>query len=155
MDAEESLTLWHGSPRKLIGEFILPHKAADITGQPENCHEGVYALEKREFAIVMGIISSKGVEIGSTLDFSKDVPEGIIMGGWPKQETVYLYRLPAQTFQKVDGNQWVSHTKVKPCETIEINTADFMHLIRPATDEERARFLKNLPGNLKPKVMQR
>ena len=155
MPAEESLTLWHGSPRKLIGEFLLPHKAVDITRQPENCHDGIYALEKREFAIIIGIITGKGVRLGSALDFSKDVPDGIVMGGWPNQETVYLYRLPAQTFQKVDGNQWVSHTKVKPCEIVEIKAREFMHLIRTATDEEKARFLKDLSENLKLKVMPR
>ena len=58
MYGKESLTLWHGSPRKLIGEFLLPYKAADVSGRPENCHEGIYALEKREFAIVMSILKS-------------------------------------------------------------------------------------------------
>jgi hypothetical protein len=143
MSSKESLTLWHGSPRKLIGEFLLPHKATDVSGRPENCHDGVYALEKREFAIVMGILNSKGIEVGSTLDFSKDVPEGIVIGGWPKQETVYLYRLSAKTFQKIDSNQWVSHSRVKPCEIIEIKVKNFIHLVRPATDEERANFLNN------------
>ena len=151
MYGKESLTLWHGSPRKLIGEFLLPYKAADVSGRPENCHEGIYALEKREFAIVMSILKSKGIEIGSTLDFSKDVPEGIVIGGWPKQETVYLYRLSAKTFQKIDSNQWVSRTRVKPYEIIEIKVKDFVHLVRPATDEERANFL----NNPKPKTISR
>lgn len=148
MLAEDPLVLWHGSPKKIIGEYLLPHKARDVSSIPENCHEGIYALEKREFAIVMAILKGNGVN-GSMLDFGKVVPEGIIIEGWPKQDCVYLYRLPAEAFHKISGNQWISISKVRPLEATEVKTKDFMHLIRPATDVEKTAFLMLKPENPK------
>ena len=148
----ETLTLWHGSPRKIVGEYLLPMQAGDISGSPENNHDGIYAIDKREFAIVMAILKCKGTRCGSMLDLSATVPEGIIIEGWPVQKQVYLHRLAADTFRQVSGNQWVSFSRVKPLETEEIAVKEFMHLIRPAIDEEKHAFYRIASINARKRI---
>ena len=151
---EKPSVLWHGSSRMIIGEYLLPKRAMDVGGVPENCLEGVYALAKREFAIAMAILKSDGVN-GSTLDYSKKSPEGVIINGWPIQDKVYLYKLPTETFYQVSGDQWVSSSRVRPLEIEEIRVKDFIHLIRPANDAEKADFYNMQSAKSRERVLSR
>jgi len=62
---------------------------------------GVYATDKKDAAIVMGIISGAGL---SSMHIYNGRAEGIIYTGWPKRDKVYLYVLPSKHFEKLPGD---------------------------------------------------
>jgi len=63
--------LFHGSPNKLKGNTLNPSKGNDSEERPENNQFGVYASDRRDLAIVMGIFGCKDV-IGGSIDEYKD-----------------------------------------------------------------------------------
>ena len=134
--------LYHGSPKKIVGNELIPHQAHDLGKRPENLHKAVYATSERKLAIAMAIISSKGV-IYSSLRFSGN-PPGIIYQGWPEQEKIYLYTLPVDTFQPSGhgGKQWVSFQPVQPVKVEELLIKDYLYLVRQATREEFEHWIK-------------
>lgn len=122
--------LYHGSTRPLVGEYLLPNKPYDLENKLDNLHEAVYATSNINIAIVMAIISSKGVNYAS-LKFDKK-PYGEIYEGWPKQKFVYLYVLPSKTFIQSGekGKQWISNVKVKPLKCLKIKIDKYLSLVR-------------------------
>ena len=47
--------IYHGSSKKIIGEAINPSQGDDSDERPDNQLFGVYAADRKDFAIVMGI----------------------------------------------------------------------------------------------------
>lgn len=143
---KNQITLYHGSSKKLIGKKLVPKQTIDLEKNPENIIKGVYATDIRDAAIAMAIICSEGVNY-SSLDFEKykkGKSKGIIYKGTPKQNYIYLYSLPSETFAKSKGiaHQFVSKVSVKPLKIEKLKIRDYVHLIRKATKKEKERWIK-------------
>ena len=141
---EEPKVLFHGSSNKLIGDKINPSQGNDSQERPENNLLGVYATDRMDLAIVMGIIGCKDVTGGSIGEYQKGKLNAIIYGEFPKQEYIFLYHLPVKTFKqtKIDKHQFVSLVAVKPIKIEKIKISKFTHLIRKATKEETVYWMK-------------
>ena len=136
--------VYHGSARKLTGEKLVPKRARDVDGKPENILRGVYASDIIDEAIAMGILSCKGVKgasCGVHRQNSKMV-DAIIYDGWPLQDYFYLYTLASKNFEnRPDGShQWVSPRPVKPEKIEKLSIRKYLHLIRKATKKEKERW---------------
>jgi hypothetical protein len=134
--------LYHGSPNKIEGEKLIPHKAEDLEKKEENMYKAVYATDNKEIAIAMAIISSKGIHASS---LKKEKPYGRIYKGKLEQNEVYLYYLDAKDFQQQKGNelgQWISESAVKPIKVEKIKIKDYLNLVRDATEAEKQRWKK-------------
>jgi hypothetical protein len=129
--------LYHGSPRKLNGGRLIPTLAEDLAKNPENMKRGVYATDKKEIAIAMAIISTKGV-IGAGLDNFGRGRYGKIYLGKPKQKYISLHYLPIKTFKKSKGvrNQFFSEGAVEPVKTEKLLVEDYIGLVKYATKRE-------------------
>lgn len=142
-------SLYHGSKRKIQGEFLEPRQATDLGNKPDNIHTAVYATDRREEAIAMAILKST---IGpSTLEENNQGKiRAIYYGEPPKVKECFLYILPSETFEERPKNshQWTSFESVRPNRVEKISIADHMHLVRKATDEERERFYEKFKGEL-------
>jgi len=136
--------LFHGSPNKLIGDELNPSQGDDSDERPENNQFGVYATDRKDLAIVMGIIGCKDVVGGSIDEYQDGKLNARIYGEFPKQEYIYLYHLPVETFKqtKIDEHQFVSLVAVKPIEVERIKVKEFTHLIRKTTKEETDYWMK-------------
>jgi hypothetical protein len=134
--------LYHGSIKKIKGDYFIPKKPHDLEKNPDNLHTGVYATNVKEIAIAMSIISCKGVYWAS-LSFRKK-PYGIIYKGWPKQKYIFLYTLPSKTFRKSGGHgkQYVSVKPVKPLSVQKLFVQDYISLVRKGTKGEIKKKLK-------------
>ena len=139
-----SAILYHGSPNKLIGDKLNLSKGEDSDERPENNQLGVYATDKKELAIVMGIFGCKDVLGGSIDEYKDDELNAIIYGDFTKQEYVYVYYLPIETFKKtrIDKHQFVSLVEVKPIKVESIKVKDYLHLIKRATKDETDYWMK-------------
>ena len=128
--------IYHGSPRKLEGELLLPKQADDLNKNPDNLSNAIYATDIKNAAIAMAIIKCEGIS-SSSLDINKKT-QGIIYNGWPKQEHIYLCYLPQKIFtQSVKmKHQFISKEPVKPIKIEKLNIKDYLHLVRKATPEE-------------------
>ncbi len=141
---EEIKFLYHGSPKKLVGEKLIPKKPHDLGNRKDNLNYGIYATDLKESAIAMAIISSEGVHAAS-LNFSKDKKcKGIIYKGWPTQKEIYLYALNSEQFIQTGKikHQFLSNQPVKPLSIEKILIKDYLYLIRNATDKEKERWIK-------------
>ena len=140
MKKEKLKVVYHGSPKKFKGRFLIPHKPHDLGKRKVNVIKGIYTTDIKNSAIAMAIISAKGV-VSGTLFYRK---RSIIYEGWPKQKYVYLYHLPIQFFRETPkkSHQWVSVVKVKPIKTEKLKIKDYLCLIKKATKEEIHKFFK-------------
>lgn len=129
--------LYHGSSKRLIGKKLVPKKADDLEKHLDNLHKAVYATDIKKSAMAMAIISCKGVHSAS-LNMKKE-PYGTIYKGFPKQEYIYLYSLPKETFVKSPNikHQFISEVSVKPLKIEKLKVKDYLDLIRKATKKEK------------------
>ena len=136
--------IYHGSSKKIIGETINPSQGDDSDERPDNKLFGVYAADRKDFAIVMGIFSCKDVIGGSIDGFTKNNIDAKIYGKLPKQKYIYLYTLSSKTFNpsKIIKHQFVSKVPVKPIKTERILISDYLHLLKRATKEETKAWVK-------------
>jgi hypothetical protein len=136
--------LFHGSSNKLIGDKLNPSQGDDSYERPENNLFGVYATDRKDLAIVMGILGCRGVVGGSINEYNDDKLNARIYGDFPKQEYIYMYHLPTETFKQtqIDEHQFVSLVAVKPTKIEKIKVKEFTHLIRKATKEETDYWMK-------------
>lgn len=141
--------LFHGSPKKIKGGFLVPRQPRDLENRKENLKRGIYASDMKDRAISMALISGRGV-ICSALDFTKR-KKAIVYEGWPKQKYVYLYILPSENFSKSNKNssQWVSSKKVKPIKIKKLKVKDYIYLIRKATQKEVEKLYKKYKLKMK------
>ena len=136
--------LYHGSPNKLIGDKLNPSKGDDSDERPENKLLGVYATDRKDFAIVMSILSCKDVIGGSIEGFTKNKIIAKIYGEFPKQKNVFLYTLSSKTFKPTKSikHQYISKVPVKPIKIEKIKVSDYKHLIKKATKIETQKWMK-------------
>ncbi|MBT3297414.1 hypothetical protein HN385_00660 [archaeon] len=136
--------LFHGSPHKLIGDKLNPSQGDDSEERSENNQFGVYATDRKDLAIVMGILGCEGVTGGSIDEYIGDKLNARIYGGFPKQEYIYVYHVPVETFKQtqIDKRQFISLVAVKPVKIEKIKVKEFTHLIRNATKEETTYWMK-------------
>jgi hypothetical protein len=64
----------------------------------------------------------------------------LLKGKIREGQKIYLYKLPKQLFETVEGNENEAMSKVemKPCEVKELNVDDYLNLVRIGTDEDQA-----------------
>jgi hypothetical protein len=136
--------LFHGSPNKLKGNTLNPSKGNDSEERPENNQFGVYASDRRDLAIVMGIFGCKDVIGGSIDEYKDDKLNAKLYGEFPKQEYIYLYHLPLETFKqtKIDPHQFISLVSVKPLKIEKIKIKNFLYLIKKVTKKEIDSWIK-------------
>lgn len=141
--------LYHGSSRKLEGDKLLPKQATDLGENSENIHKAIYASNIKDNAIIMAILSCRDI-ISSSLSFKKD-SKGIIYNGWPKQEFIYLYTLPGETFKQARkmGIQYYSEEPVKPLKIEKLKIKDYLYLVRKATEKEEKEFYQKFGNKIK------
>lgn len=141
---EELKVLFHGSPNKLIGDKLNPSQGDDSEERPENNQLGVYATDRKDLAIVMGILGCKDVMGGSIDEYKEGKLNARIYGEFPKQKYLYIYHLPIETFKqtKIDKHQFVSLVAVKPIKLEKLKIKGFTNLIRKATKEETDYWMK-------------
>lgn len=138
--------LYHGSPKKLIGETLNPSQGEDLDERPDNQIFAVFASDLKEFAIAMAIISCNDLSGGSIVKYTK--PLGVIYGGnLPKQKYVYLHTLPKEKFKKSPNikHQFVSSKPIKPIKTEKIEINKYLDVIRLASKEETKKWKKKYP----------
>lgn len=128
--------VYHGSGKKL--DVLIAKKAKDLEGNVNNSLRGVYASSLRKEAIIMGILSCKGVKSSSTHVKGKRNIEAIIYSGWPKQDYFWLYTSASKTFkERPKGSaQWVSLKSVKPEKIEKLPVKEYIHWIRKAGKNE-------------------
>ena len=131
--------LYHGSPRKLIGKYLLPMKPKEIDPfQPEHNLKAVYATPYKEEAIAMAFHTMNGDRSSMKVRKIKGkwkIIHSIVMEGWPKKEHIYLHTLSPKNFKnKPKGrSQWISFEKEKPIKTERLQSKNYYHLIRKPT----------------------
>lgn len=106
--------LYHGSRYKL--DIIKPHQAYGLPDEKGNEY-GIYAYEKYEMAIPFSL-TIKPFENGSlNIYFSDETSDVTIYEGiWDETAVGYIYKLPSDTFEKLDELQWLSKKEVIPIE---------------------------------------
>jgi len=140
------MLLYHGSPQ--IIEGALEPREGNTFGidvNPEDLLKAVYATNERHLAIIMAIMSLKGV-LRSSLDFDSGA-FGVIHEGWPKlgwfnwlkPKCVYLYVLDAADFEQGTENrrQWYSLDPVSPMFMEKIKVKEHLHLIRKCNPDDK------------------
>ncbi len=146
---EKSKYLWHGSPKKIEGDMLLPRKGRDIRNVPENVQVGVYASDNKDIAIAMALVKCVGMVRGG-LYYDKTPIQGIAYEGWPAQEQIYVYKLSSNTFRQSGGErQWVSSEPVTYVNIEEIPVKDVIHLLRKPTYEEKINYERQFGVKLK------
>ena len=127
-----------------MGEKLNPSQGEDSDERPENNQFGVYATDRKDLAIVMAIIGCKDVIGGSIDEYKQGKLNARIYGEFPKQEFIYVYHLPLETFKqtKIDKHQFVSLVAVKPIKIEKLRVNDYTYLIQKTTKKETADWLK-------------
>jgi hypothetical protein len=132
--------VWHGSIGKIDGH-LEPRQAHDISGNPEQNLNAIYAYENRDWAIIPGLVRNPDgswpeVFVNPTVSDQLVVISGEIRKG----KEIYLYKLPAETFRNTgvpsDRPEWVSMEPVQPCAVEVVKVNDYVHLVRFATKED-------------------
>jgi len=143
--------LYHGSPNKLIGDTLNLSEGTDSDERLENNLFGVYASDRKDFAIVIAIFNCKGVLGGSIEGFAKNKIDARIYGNFPKQKYVYIYVLPLKTFKRTKSieHQFISDKPVKPIKIEKILISDYLYLIQRATEEQTQKWIKKYNKNIK------
>jgi len=135
--------LYHGSSDNLRGITLNPSQGDDSEERPENNQLGVYATDRKDLAIVMGILGCKDVVGGSIGEYKQGNLDAKIYGKSPDQKFIYLHYLPVKTFKqtKIDKHQFVSFIEVKPIKTEKIKIKDYLFLLSIGTEKETKDWL--------------
>ncbi len=130
--------LYHGSSDKLRNNKLLPSLGKDSEERPENNLLAVYATDRKDLAIIMGILGCKDVFGGSIGEYRNGKVDATIYGNFPEQEFIYLHYLPVETFRqtKIDKHQFVSDVAVEPTKSEKIRIKDYHNLFRIGTEKE-------------------
>ena len=153
--------LWHGSRAHFSGP-VEPRQAKDLSGNPEQNLNAIYATENKDMATYIGLVDKDeegNIDIFSDHENNKLV---LIRGRRRKGEKAYLYKVPkkwtdddgkSHEFRNTgvpDQNpEWVSEVKVEPCEIETINVDDYLDLVRDPTEEDIAFWNKHAPDDKK------
>jgi hypothetical protein len=142
--SEKPDRLYHGSQYRF--DIVKPRQA---NGQCEaEAQMGIYAAATMEEVIPFampfrwypdspeGKLSFDSDGIRSFLRYGSIDPEG----------KGYIYVLPSDSFELVDGWEWVSRTEVRPIEVIEIRVKDYWDTI--TFSEEAEKIQRKLYGDV-------
>ena len=115
--------LYHGSKYKL--DIIKPNQAR---GYPEENGDkyGIYAYEKFEMVIPFSLTIHWSDEGNMNIYFDDETGDVTIYEGiWDETAVGYIYKIPSETFEKIDDLQWLSKEEVVPVECIEYKGIDY------------------------------
>jgi hypothetical protein len=136
--------LYHG--RQTLVDIIEPEQPR---GQAKKVDQllAVYASHERYFAIPSAFPILPDREKGLTWGFNVEgeQPRIKIKYGWLHPTRVgYLYRVPLDTFTKIDEHRWVSNDPVTPFDYEIIHPWDYLHwfetskvVLKPGSFEKR------------------
>ena len=126
--------LYHGSRDKINGP-LEPRQAHDVGGAASSNQNAVYATPNRDFAIMMGLAEKDAFT--SVFHDQKPIQMVLYKGKLRKGQKLYVYKLPADTFQDTHGAaEWISKEPVMPVGLEELNVNDYLHLARLPTKED-------------------
>jgi hypothetical protein len=124
------ITLYHGSPNKIEGEFIRPSKANGLIRREDELN-GIYATRIKDFAILKAIISCRGVIGPTEIRLDGKRIKARVKAGKPLQEEVYIYTFNDNPFSNspIGSHQYFSESPVKPLRVEKIKVIEYMHMI--------------------------
>ena len=136
--------LWHGSREKINGP-LEPRPAKDVGGAPGSNMTAVYAGPSKEFAIMMGLAEKDAFT--SVFHHLKPLQLVLFKGELRIGKKVYLYKLPKEQFKDAQTGvgEWVATVPVMPIGVEEVNVNDYLHLVRPPTEEDLKSYHKYMP----------
>lgn len=124
---EKPSFLYHGS-QMLLTE-LQPRTACGAS--EKDSQFGIYAAETMELVIPFAL----------PIRWYPDCPDGkrdftaddgntkVLYGSLNPDGVGYVYKVKADTFEKIDGWQWVSPVNVIPVEIIRIKVSDYLHTV--------------------------
>ncbi len=121
--------LYHGS--RFLEEILKPNQTTGI-GSLKDSLCAIYASQDRNFAIpfALSIMADESNSCVWKLSFEDGKPKIIIKTGKLDTSKVgYLYKVPIDAFEQIDGHQWVSYKPVKPIEYEIIDPNKYLHWI--------------------------
>lgn len=137
---EKPKYLYHGSQYKL--DILLPQQAAG--GRDIDSLKAIYAAGTMDEVIPFAL----------PIRWYPDSPEGkrafechdgrvfLIYGSLDPNGVGYIYKVKADSFEKIDEWQWVCKESCEPVEVTEIKVADYLD--RVEFSEEAARIQQHL-----------
>ncbi|VVB80555.1 Uncharacterised protein [uncultured archaeon] len=127
--------LYHGSNKEI--KLLIPKQPSDP--KKENSLKAVYATDRKDYALAMGLTNQKG----STSFITFNPVKLHFVRGKPKMKFIYLHYLSPKNFKKNSENQYLSF---KPVESILIEKYfpyELRHLWTKSNKKELNKFLKN------------
>ena len=125
--------LYHGSNKKI--KLLVPRKPH--TDLPGNSQRGIYATQKKNFAISMGLTNQK-----YTSSFKGNKKINFVFGK-PRMKYIYLHYVKSNNFKKIKSDEYVSYVPVKPYKIEKYKVSQLGQLWRKATRQELKEFLKD------------
>lgn len=116
--------LYHGSKYKV--DILVPHKAKGLP--EENGTEcGIYAYVEMNAVLPFALSIFPYSNGGLSIHVNDDTHVTTISAGIIDPSAIgYVYKLPSDSFELLDGRQWLSKIPVKPVEIIEVQSKNFM-----------------------------
>lgn len=133
--------LYHGSQYKL--DILIPQQAAG--GRDTDSLKAIYAAETMDEVIPFAL----------PIRWYPDSPEGrrdfecsagrvlIKYGSLDPNGVGYVYKVKADSFEKIDEWQWVSRESCEPVEVTEIKVADYLDRVEFSPE---AKKIMNIPA---------
>ncbi len=129
--------LYHGSQYKL--DLLIPQQAAGE--RDKDSMMAIYAAETMEEVIPFAL----------PIRWYPDSPEGrrdftcgdgkilLRYGSLDPQGIGYVYKVKADSFEKIDEWQWISRESCHPVEVMEIQVADYLDRVQFTEEAEKIR----------------
>mgnify|MGYP006989190130 CR=1 FL=1 len=126
--------LYHGSQYKL--EILIPQQAAG--GRDLDSMAAVYAAETMDQVIPFALpIRWYPDNPGGRRDFAcHDGKILLIYGSLDPRGIGYVYKVRADSFEKIDDWQWISRESCRPVEVIEIKVSDYLDRVQFTEEAE-------------------
>jgi hypothetical protein len=123
-------SLYHGSQERLT--LIEPRPARGVGAEKDRLN-AVYASCLRNVAIAFSLpfVPNEKGELFFRMSLVNNEPTIILeAGSMDVSRWSYLYIVPSDTFEYLDGSQWISYAPVKPRAWEPINPKDFLHWVQ-------------------------
>lgn len=124
---EKPKFLYHGSRFKV--EILKPHQAK---GSPEEngTEFGIYAYEKMDMVIPFSLTINP-FENGSIAIYVDDETSHVTISTGTLDDNAigYIYKVPSDTFEKIDDKQWLSNVDIIPVEFSVFETIHYIDKI--------------------------
>jgi len=119
--------LYHGSRYKV--DVLKPRQAY---GSPDErgAEYGIYAYEDKNMVIPFSLTITPFENGSMAIYVDDDTSHVTISAGTLDDDAIgYIYKVPAESFVKLDERQWLSKEDVVPVEMTVVHTRDYMHKI--------------------------